>query len=142
MKTMTTNLLESIFAGDLMGMILPIVEIDAFEAKIDPNAKVLAFRAIDHDAAKDLERLIDFGPIPVLGSDVSPAPDEDGNYYIFVEISVSNIKDLAHKTVDLLNSIKYATANTRWTWSYRKKKNVIKLDDTRVTDRRLISKHN
>src|SRR5690606_30290855 len=100
MTTYKSKLLkESLFPGDLKDLIKPVVSIDEFEPKIDPAAIVLAFYAREEDPAFDLSRFIEFGPInSVLDTEVSPAPDEDGFYLVFVEIEAKDIKEIAEIT--------------------------------------------
>lgn len=73
---------------DLDHLVLPLVEIDTFESKIDDaRAIVIAFYVFEQEPAKDLERFIEKSEIKVMDSETSPAPTEDGYYVVFVELN-------------------------------------------------------
>ena len=87
MNLIDINLKESLFSGDLNGLILPLVSINEYSAKIDEKAIVMAFFSDNPDAADDLSVFIEKSAIEeILDAEVSSAPDEDGQYLIFVEI--------------------------------------------------------
>lgn len=87
---------EGIFENDLQGLILPAVSFYEYESKIEADAIVMAFYARHLEAAEDLSIFIEKSAIEeVLDTEVSSAPDEDGDYLIFIEIS----KDSTGKTV-------------------------------------------
>lgn len=114
------------------------VYINYYEPKADPEASVISFVVYGEDPAKDLEKFIDFGPVKVLDTDVSPAPDEDGNFHVFVEVSDISSKDLAKKVYDLLNVVKFITSKTEWIYHYRGEKGNLKLNDLGVKQKGLI----
>ena len=71
----------------LAGTITPVISIDEFEPKSGstPEVIVVGIYATDEPPAKDLNRFIQRGHIDLLDAEVSPNPDEDGNYVVFVE---------------------------------------------------------
>jgi hypothetical protein len=73
--------------NDLDYLIMPLVDIDNYESKID-NAKavVLAFYVFEQEPAKDLEHFIEKGNFEILDAETSPAPTSDGYYVVFIEI--------------------------------------------------------
>jgi|SRR5882672_820331 len=87
---------EGLFANDLMGLILPLVSLYEFEPKITSDAIVVAFYAKHVEAAEDLSVFLEKSAVSnVLDTEVSAAPDQDGNYLIFVELSKDvNTKDI------------------------------------------------
>jgi len=87
---------EGLFEGDLQGLILPVVSLYEYDAKIEPSAIVLAFYAKHVEAAEDLSIFIEKSAIDaVLDTEVSAAPNENGVYLVFIELS----KDISAKTV-------------------------------------------
>ena len=77
---------ESLKYGDLKDCVLPLISIDEYDSKIDPNSIVVAFFCTDKNPARDLNSFIQKSSIKILDTDVSPAPTVEGNYVVFVEI--------------------------------------------------------
>lgn len=77
---------EGMRAGDLEDLVLPLLSVDEYESKVDDDAIVFGFYVNDHDAAQDLNRFIQKSPTVILDTDVSPAPDQQGYYLVFVEL--------------------------------------------------------
>lgn len=77
---------EGMRIGDLEDLVLPMISVDEFESKIDEEAIVFGFYVSDHDAAQDLNRFIQKSPVSILDTEVSPAPDRHGYYFVFFEI--------------------------------------------------------
>lgn len=115
---------ESLFPGDLNNMVRTTFDIDAFESKIDEDAVTISFYVRDEDAAYDLSRFIEFGPVDVLGTEVSGAPDEDGHYIVYVELDKPR---LATDTFNILKTLGYLTSEKQWRYAYRGKVGVINL---------------
>jgi hypothetical protein len=102
---MQSGLNESIKHNDLRGLIAPLVSIDQYKSKVgkDENVAVVAFKIKDIDPAQDLSQFIESG-YDCLDVDVSPGPDSDGIYTVFVELE-RNSK--LFETIDsMLNDIK------------------------------------
>lgn len=85
-----SKLLEGMWAGDLADLVQPLVSIDEYQSKIDPDAIAIGFYVNDKDAADDLNRFIQKSPVSIIDSDVSPAPDQRGYYIVFVELSFND----------------------------------------------------
>lgn len=99
-------LFEGMWTNDLEDLIEPLISIDEFESKIDPSAMVVGFYVNERDAADDLNRFIQKSAVPILDSDVSPAPDQHGYYLVFVEISMNdrfsdNLRSLGEEVAQL-----------------------------------------
>ena len=77
----------SIQNNDLIDLIKSTFSVDQYKSKIgdDKNVVVLAFEVKDADPAKDLSQFIETGH-DCIDVDVSPGPDKDGNYKVFVEL--------------------------------------------------------
>jgi hypothetical protein len=83
---------EGLFENDLMGLIIPLMSLYEYEPKIEEDAIVIAFYVKEANAAEDLSVFIEKSSIDgILDCEVSSAPDEDGDYLVFVEFS-KNVK--------------------------------------------------
>lgn len=83
---MKNKILEGLRAKDLKDLVLPLISVDEYESRISEKAIVIGFLVHDKDAADDLNRFIQKSAINVLDTDVSPAPDQHGYYFVFIEI--------------------------------------------------------
>lgn len=78
----------SLQPGDLEDLVLPLLDIDSFNSKIDnQRAIVVAFQVTDQDPAYDLMKFIEGSNLALLDTEVSPAPSPEGYYIVFVEIA-------------------------------------------------------
>lgn len=79
---------ESLQPGDLDHLVLPLISVDEFNSKIDNRrAIVVAFYCTDKNPAEDLMRFVEGSNLPILDTEVSPAPSSEGYYVVFVEFS-------------------------------------------------------
>lgn len=106
------NLLEGLKEGDLENLVLPLVSIDEYESKLDDDAIVIGFFVGDKDPASDLNRFIQKGAVDILDTDVSPAPNEDGQFMVFVELLRDH--EFPKKVMDIIDSLRGLTENTAW----------------------------
>lgn len=102
------NLFEGLQEHDLDDLVLPLLSIDEFESKIDDDALVVAFYVQDQEPASDLNHFIQKGSVRFLDTDVSPAPDENGYFLVFVEFvrqprAASDIISLVESMTNLTN---------------------------------------
>lgn len=81
------KIFEGMWANDLEDLLQPLVSIDEYESKVDDEAISVAFFINDKDAADDLSRFLQKSSVPLLDSDVSPAPDQRGYYLVFCELA-------------------------------------------------------
>jgi hypothetical protein len=87
---------EGLFENDLAGLVLPLIDLFSYEPKIEKDAIVIAFFVKEANAAEDLSVFIEKSAISgILDSEVSSAPDQDGQYLVFVELS----KNITAKTI-------------------------------------------
>lgn len=77
----------SIQQNDLIDLIQSTFSVDQYKSKVgdDKNVVVVAFDIKDGDPAKDLSQFIESGH-NTIDVDVSPGPDKNGNYKVFVEL--------------------------------------------------------
>lgn len=112
-----TILSEGLKEGDLQDLVQPRISVDEYESKIDDSAIVVAFFVQDNDPAQDLNRFIQKSAVNLLDTDVSPAPDEDGFFLVFVEF----MRDSAfpNKMVDVLSSLEGLTNIKPDAWKFK-----------------------
>ena len=95
-------------AGDLDDLVSNLISIDEFESKIDnEEAIVVGFKVDDKEPAQDLSRFIEKSTVDLMDTEVSPAPDTDGKYIVFVEFSRD--KAFPHNLVSVLKSMENLT---------------------------------
>lgn len=106
------NLFEGLKEGDLAELVLPMISIDEYESKLDDDSVVVAFYVGDKDPSQDLNRFIQKGAASILDTDVSPAPNEDGYYMVFVEMLRD--ENMPKKLISTLESLEGLTRLTTW----------------------------
>lgn len=104
---MKLNILtEGLFKDDLAGLILPLVSINEYESKVEKDAVVLTFFSKNPDAADDLSVFIEKSSIPeILDAEVSSAPDENGDYLVFVELENKNVISIILEVLRIVNHV-------------------------------------
>lgn len=100
--------------NDLRDTILPKISIDEYQPKsgIDDEIIVVAFFAIDEGPGKDLDDFIEKGPYDIIDVDVSPNPDEDGNYLVFLEFKRQ--ADFWSKFDGVVEDVENLTGELKW----------------------------
>lgn len=106
-------LAESLTRGDLEHMVLPTISIDEYASKIDNReAIVVGFYVFDRAPADDLCLFIEKTDVTTLDTEVSPAPDPDGYYVVFVEMNRN--KDFPKNLMDLVKQVNNLTMISNW----------------------------
>lgn len=98
----------------LEDVILPKITIDNFMPKSGQTSEivVLAFYATDKQPAEDLNYFLQRSALDLIDVEVSPNPDEDGNFLVFVEIARD---DSAVEVLSLLvKEIEHVTGGLEW----------------------------
>lgn len=98
----------------LEDVILPKITIDNFMPKSGQTSEivVLAFYATDKQPAEDLNYFLQRSALDLIDVEVSPNPDEDGNFLVFVEIARD---DSAVEVLSLLvKEIEHVTGSLEW----------------------------
>ena len=108
---------EGLRNNDLNGMLIPSISIDEYESKIDDTAMVVAFYAVSHDVAEDLNRFIQKSYVELIDTEISSAPDQEGNYIVFVEM-MSNDK-LPNSITNLCVELSSLVTTEHWNVSIR-----------------------
>jgi hypothetical protein len=125
------KLVEGLKAGDLEDLVLPLVNIDEYESKLDDDSIVIAFYVMDREPASDLNRFIQKGATNILDTDLSPAPNEDGYYLVFVEMLRD--QNFPKKLESILESLHGLTNIKSW------KAQIHDIDGTHVITPELLS---
>jgi hypothetical protein len=116
---------EGLRSGDLEYLILPIVTVDDFEPKSGSadNIVVMTFYAKDLEPANDFATFIERGTHKILDTEVSPAPDENGNYLIFIEMNRDETMfDIAKK---ILKDVDKLVNVDKWAITFHKAEPII-----------------
>lgn len=86
MSRPASKLTEGMRRGDLADLVLPLISVDEYDSKVDEKeAIVFGFYVHDRGAADDLNRFLQKSAVPLLDTEVSPAPDQHGFYMVFIE---------------------------------------------------------
>lgn len=105
---------------DLKEMVFPSLAIDSYKSKMgeDDDVCVVSFKVKDREPAKDLMEFIEKGFNFVLDADVSSGENNDGHYFVFVELERS--KSLPKQIKDLTDSVERLTGIKEWKFNYYK----------------------
>jgi len=104
---------EGLRAGDLDGMVLPMLSIDEFNSKLDDKRMiVVGFYAFEENPAHDLSNFIERSPTQVQDTDVSPAPSKEGYYLTFAEFKRND--QFPERLTSLLKEITLLTNVQEW----------------------------
>ena len=106
-----SNIFEGLSYEEMQGLVLGSVSIDQYKPKVDKeeNVCVVAITVSYEQPAKDLSNFIETGALDHLDVEISGAPNNDGEYKVFIEFSRD--KDLYKKIRDMLNSINRITSD-------------------------------
>ena len=102
----------SLREGDLKNVVLKKLSSDEFEPKTGDaqNVLVLGFQVTENNVGQDLYGFLNGAVVEVRDIEVSPNPNEDGYYMVFVEMDrkdgvVENIKTLIRDTERLAGKL-------------------------------------
>lgn len=120
LETHQKQIFEGLRPGDLEDLVLPEITVDDFEPKSGSpeNVVVVSFYVKDLDPAQDLASFIERGAHNILDTEVSPAPDEDGNYLVFVEMHRD--ETLTDSFMKILEDIKKVVSIDKWNVEFYK----------------------
>ena len=123
--TKKSNITEGLRPGDLEHLVSSTISINEFEPKSGDDVVVIAFYVKDEEPADDLASFIERGTHDILDTEVSPAPDENGNYLVFVEISKNS--DLMSVTKNILHDIQKLVKIDAWKFKFYGSDNLIEI---------------
>jgi hypothetical protein len=93
--------------------VLPLISIDEYHSKIDDNkCIVIVLFSPQKEPAKDLSRFIEKSNLPILDTEVSPAPNPHGFYLVFVEVLRNN--QFITTLLELIEQINNLTNVNEW----------------------------
>lgn len=108
-----SSLTEGMREGDLADLVLPLISVDEYESKIDADdAIVIGFYVHDQTAADDLNRFLQKSAVPLLDTEVSPAPDQHGYFLVFVELTKNS--RLAENIADIISEMEGLVDVEEW----------------------------
>lgn len=118
------KLKEGMREGDLDDLVLPLLSIDEYVSKIadDKEVIVVGFFVEDEDPANDLSRFIDRSVTDILDTDVSPAPNEEGYFLVFLE--AKRDKKFVKMLLQVLDEISNLVNIDKWTFKVHKDKTI------------------
>lgn len=101
-------------SGDLVDTVLSKISIDEFEPKTGDGADivVIGFYVIEQYAVQDLYSFISSSAMEVRDIEVSPNPDLDGNYMLFVEMDRN--ADLMQRLYDMVSDVENVAGALKW----------------------------
>ena len=79
---------------------------------------VVAFYVKDDEPAMDLATFIERGSHKIIDTEVSPAPDDDGHYLVFVEINKD--ENTMQTVLDILKDMKQLVDIKTWEFNFHK----------------------
>ena len=104
---------EGVEFGDLQSLVSSDVSVAEFEPKTgtENDVVVIGFFCKDEAPANDIATFIEKSTVDILDTEVSPNPDEDGFYLVFVEVENEN---LMKKVFELLDDVSRLTEIDEW----------------------------
>ena len=104
---------EGVEHGDLQSLVSSDVSVAEFEPKTgtDDDVVVIGFFCKDEASAEDIATFIEKSTVKILDTEVSPNPDENGFYLVFVEVENEN---LMQTVFELLDDVSRLTEIEEW----------------------------
>jgi hypothetical protein len=126
---------EGLRPMDLKEMVHSTFEIDTYSSKMgeDSDVCVLSFRVKDRAPAKDMMEFIERGYHYVLDSDISSGENNNGDYFVFVELERSS--KLAEQIKDITDGVNKLTGITEWKFKYHKEDKVHEVTEETLSSR-------
>ncbi len=93
---------EGIEHGDLQSLVSSDISVAEFEPKTgtDDDVVVIGFFCKDEAPANDVATFIEKSTVNILDTEVSPNPDENGFYLVFVEVENENLMQTVFELLD------------------------------------------
>ncbi len=109
---------------DLKEMIHNVFEVDTYKSKMgeDQDVCVLSFKVKDRGPARDLMEFIEKGYSFVLDSDVSSGENDQGEYWVFVELP--RTPRISENIKDIVYGVKRLTGLEEFKFKYHKKEGI------------------
>ena len=93
---------EGVEHGDIQSLVSSDVSVAEFEPKTgtDDDVVVIGFFCKDEAPANDVATFIEKSTVNILDTEVSPNPDENGFYLVFVEVENENLMQTVFELLD------------------------------------------
>lgn len=119
---------------ELKDQVLPLISVDEFEPKTGAVEEVIvvAFFCKDELPAVDLDEFIDKSIIDFIDSEVSPNPNDEGYYLVFVEFKRQ--PNFWLKLYALIKDVENVTGDVQWSVQPYLVDKLFKLTDTELHD--------
>ncbi len=123
---------EGLRSNDLKDMVHSVLTIDTHRSKMgeDRDVCVLSFNVKDRNPAKDLMEFLEKGYNFVLDADVSSGENENGEYYVFIELN--RTPKLAEEIKELQYGIEKLTGIDKFKFKYHKEEKLHDLTEDSV----------
>ena len=130
-----TTIFEGLTHEEMQGLVNSVISIDQYKPKIGENSDtvVVALTVQYEKPAKDLSNFIETGVNEHLDVEASPAPNEDGEYKVFVEFDRN--EKLFQNIEGMLSHVTKITSDSG-DWEYTG----YKLDEPRSFDQERFSR--
>jgi len=122
---------EGVEFGDLQSLVSSDVSVAEFEPKTgtDDDVVVIGFFCKDEAPANDIATFIEKSTVDILDTEVSPNPDENGFYLVFVEVENEN---LMQTVFELLDDVSRLTEIEEWSVDFYEG-STIKIEAKQIT---------
>lgn len=109
---------------DLADLVHPMFEVDMYRSKMgeDRDVCVVSFRVKDRSPANDLMEFVEKGYDFVLDSDISSGENDQGEYFVFIELNRS--PKLIEEIKELTYGIRKLTGINEFKFKYHKQQAV------------------
>ena len=110
---------EGLEMGDLVRVVLPVLEIDTYQSKMgnDEDVCVVGFSIKSKAPAEDLVNFVEKGYSFVLDADCSSGEDDSGNYQVFVEIE--RTPEVPAQIIEIIKDLLNLTEQKEDEWKFR-----------------------
>jgi len=122
---------EGVEFGDLQSLVSSDVSVAEFEPKTgtDNDVVVIGFFCKDEAPANDIATFIEKSTVDILDTEVSPNPDENGFYLVFVEVENENLMQIVF---ELLDDVARLTEIEEWSVDFYEG-STIKIETKQIT---------
>lgn len=125
--------------GEMKDVVTNTISIDEYTPKLGQNHEIIvvAFFVVDELAAYDLDDFIDKSTIELLDSEVSPYPNQDGEWAVFIEFKRHS--GFWIKFLRLVKDIENLTTPRNWMVSLYKQPKKLELSGQQVRDELIVN---
>lgn len=122
----------------LKDLIHPIISVDEYTPKLNPDNIVVQFQVLDNfDAAYDLSSFLERSPENILDTEASETPNIDGRYNVFIEVERNN--EFPDRLVKILSDLDNVAPGIDWKLQLYKVNDPVDLDVKSITEEMTLS---